>query len=336
MELELSALSSVSDGQRAAFYARMFPERADLLSKHWRWWYRVGFLPGVEPIVAVDKGAVVGQAGLLPVMLDCRGEAKPAIWFVDFAVLPELQGQGLGQRLTNAWMQLCPNRVTYCNEQSIRVFKKYGWKEKFDTVCRTLPIHIGKTAAALLSLPYRAMLRAWFASAPQLSPEPLPEDIGRLRGILQAGPDAAVSVVRDEAWIRWRLLENPFKDSFRLFSLKDSYAIVRGFVYQGQKRVHVLYMDRAAEPDARGQLLRGILRWAVRQGADMAWTATNERPLLEAAALVLPRSRPVRFASHSEDAVTRSALLDEHLPLQAIDSDNDLMFAPDSGSGYPW
>ena len=38
--------------------------------------------------------------------LGFSGSEISAIWFIDFAVLPKFQGQGLGKILTKAWMKL--------------------------------------------------------------------------------------------------------------------------------------------------------------------------------------------------------------------------------------
>ena len=137
---EIRKASNVEEGALRRFYGDAFPGRAGFLSKHWRWLYRVGSFPGIEPLVLVEGERVVGHAGAIPLTMSRLGQEATAIWFVDFSILPEFQGAGLGAKLTEAWMDLCPDRVTFCNDRSIRVFRKFGWRERYDAGVRSLPI----------------------------------------------------------------------------------------------------------------------------------------------------------------------------------------------------
>ena len=69
---------------------------------------------------------------MLPIELNILGKKTSAIWFVDFAILNEFQGKGYGKILTKEWMKICPNQITFCNNLSLRVFKKFGWKTKIN------------------------------------------------------------------------------------------------------------------------------------------------------------------------------------------------------------
>ena len=60
----------------------------------------------------------------------------PAIWFQDYAVLPQFKGKGLGSFLCKEWMKICPNQMAICSPDSLRVLKKLGWKDNFETEIR--------------------------------------------------------------------------------------------------------------------------------------------------------------------------------------------------------
>ncbi len=311
---EIRKASEVDEGALRLFYSGAFPDRAGFLGEHWRWLYRLGRFPGIEPLVLVEGERVVGHAGVIPLTLSRLGREAPAIWFVDFALLPEHQGKGHGKALTEAWMALCPDRVTFCNERSILVFRKFGWKERFDAGVRSLPI-IGAARPA-----YRLLL----AGAPRLCIGPLPASPAELAPVLDDSSRAPARVVRDEDWIRWRLYENPRRAEYRLAEHDGVKAVVRLFDSLGRRRAHLLHVGPGA-PAARAALVAGFARWAVEQGADRAWTATNDPALLAAASWRLPRGYGLRFAWHSDDAAVDQALF-EGLPTQALDSDHDLMF----------
>ena len=311
---EIRKASEADEGALRLFYADAFPERAEFLGAHWRWLYRVGRFPGVEPLVLLDGARVIGHAGAIPVVLERLGVRATAVWFVDFKVLPEFQGRRLGADLTRAWMALCPDRVTFCNDRSIRVFRKFGWRERFDARVRSLPV-FG---------PARPVCRLLLAGAPRLSVGPLPPSPAGLAAALDDAGRSAVRVVRDEDWVRWRLYENPRAAEYRLAEHGGVQAVVRLFDSLGRRRAHLVHVG-PGEAAARARLVAGFARWAVEEGARSAWMATNDPELLAAASWRLPRGYGLRFAWHSDDAAVDRAL-SEGLATQALDSDHDLMF----------
>ena len=94
IDYNIISISKVKIDQLSEFYKKVFKNRYKALTNHWKWWYRSNYL-GYEPIILISKNKVVGQAGLIPTKIQIEKEILPAIWFVDFAVLPEYQGLGL-------------------------------------------------------------------------------------------------------------------------------------------------------------------------------------------------------------------------------------------------
>jgi|CXWL01.1.fsa_nt_gi GNAT superfamily N-acetyltransferase len=332
--MEIRTASGIDDIALRRFYVEMFPLRGDFLSEHWRWLYRVGRFPGIEPLVLVDGGRVVGHAGAIPLTISRLGVNAPAIWYVDFVVRPELQGQGHGKALSEAWMKMCPDRVTFCNERSIRVFLKLGWKQRFDARVCSLPIELSGPAAArgamsghlgrLFNGPWKAALHLLLSSAPTLNVRSLPQNPAALVPILSDAASAKPHIVRDEDWARWRLLDHPRSDEHRLAELNGVNAILRLFTSLGRRRAHLLHVGPGPAV-ARAAMVAAFARWALEQGADDAWMATNDQTLLTSAARYLPRRHSLRFAWHS-DAAAVDAALAKTLETQALDSDHDLMF----------
>lgn len=324
--MEIRPAESVDEPALRAFYASAYPARAAFLSAHWRWLYRVGRFPGVSPLVLLDGSKVVGHAGVIPVELVVAGRRAPAIWFVDFAVAPELRGRGHGKALTEAWMRMCPDRVTYCNEKSLRVFTRLGWRSDRHGRTATLPVALpSRLLPALkpLDAQWRRAAGLAFKRAPRLEAAPLPGDAGALAW-LDARPGDGPRVVHDADWVRWRFLDHPRGGEYRLLRHAGVPAIVRFFESLGRKRAHLVHVGPGAE-DARAQLVRGFARWAFEIGADAAWLAANDDGLLRAAKACWFREHETRFAWHGEDP----AFLDElhrGLPAQGADSDHDLLF----------
>ena len=130
LRYKINKISEIATEQLLDFYKKTYHKRHKTLTSNWRWWYRIGYSEFESLILSIDN-KIIGQAGLLPIDLNILGNKVPAIWFVDFAILPEFQGKGFGQILTKEWMKICPNQITFCNNQSLRVFKKFGWKNIF-------------------------------------------------------------------------------------------------------------------------------------------------------------------------------------------------------------
>ena len=148
LKYKIGKISEIGTEQLSDFYKKTYYQRHKSLTNNWRWWYRVGYDEN-EPLVLSIDNKVVGQAAYLPTELNILGNKVPAIWFVDFAILPEFQGKGFGKILTKEWMKICPTQITFCNNQSLRVFKKFGWKNNISTKRLIRPINTLKLLPAV-------------------------------------------------------------------------------------------------------------------------------------------------------------------------------------------
>jgi hypothetical protein len=122
------------------FYRRMYPKRTDFFKSNWKWLYRSSFYDNRIPLVILVDNKVIAHAGLIPIKVRIAGKPYTASWYVDFAVVPEFQRKGLGIRLTKMWMEFSDLNITFCNDRSMGIFKKYGWKESFDTYYQIHPV----------------------------------------------------------------------------------------------------------------------------------------------------------------------------------------------------
>lgn len=321
---EIRTATSVDEGALRRFYARAFPQRASFLSEHWRWLYRVGRFPGIEPLVLVSDGNVVGHAGVIPLLLERLGHASPAIWFVDFFILSEFQGRGWGRALTERWMNMCPDRITFCNDRSIKVFRAFGWRESGEARVCSLPISLPGAFRPLAPVS-RSILKFLIGDAQRLNIEPLSDNPTGLSQSMKTTAGPAARIVRDEDWVRWRLLEHPRRREHVRAEVDGIGAVLRLLTSLGRRRAHLLHLGHGPR-DARARMIASFSRWAVEQECETAWMATDDAQLLELRSIGhLPRRRPLRFAWHSRDPRVMSALA-LGLSTQAIDSDHDLMF----------
>lgn len=104
-----------------------------------RWWWQFSE-PPVLLVESARTGTLVGLCAYLPFRLRTRDGERDAAWFVDFYVLPDHQGRGLGRTLTEAVQA----RVTVTASLSQtamawRVFQKLRWRPRAPVQMRMHP-----------------------------------------------------------------------------------------------------------------------------------------------------------------------------------------------------
>jgi GNAT superfamily N-acetyltransferase len=95
-----------------------------------RWWWQIE----PPPILVIDDPTTRTLGGLcayMPFTFHARGREVAAAWFVDFYVVPALQGRGFGQQLTRAVQARFPLTASLSQTaMAWRVFQKLGWRER--------------------------------------------------------------------------------------------------------------------------------------------------------------------------------------------------------------
>ena len=95
-----------------------------------RWWWNVNPPP---LLIADDRAtnAVVGMCAFMPFTLQARQTDISSAWFVDFYVLPQYQGRGLGRRLTeHVQGRFALTASLSQTAMAYRVFARMGWSAR--------------------------------------------------------------------------------------------------------------------------------------------------------------------------------------------------------------
>ena len=90
-EIILSNISNTDKDELGNFYKTTFPTRYKSLINNWSWWYK-NDNKEIEPIILLDKKKVIGQAAFISIKINIFGKILKAIWFQDYAILPEYKG----------------------------------------------------------------------------------------------------------------------------------------------------------------------------------------------------------------------------------------------------
>ena len=335
IDYNIISISKVKIDQLSEFYKKVFKSRYKTLTNHWKWWYRSNYL-GYEPIILISNNKVVGQAGLIPTKIQIEKEILPAIWFIDFAVLPEYQGLGLGKILTKEWMNICPNQITFCNDHSLSIFKKFGWSANNYTKRLARPINpikwvpfFNRFKLNIFSSVYKNLLKKKFDEINQINPYPIKKNYKILFDSFKKKQNQNTTfpeIYRDEDWLNWRLMDCPFNRNIYFFEYKENFAIVHIVTTANVKRLHILYSYYLNDSDEES-LFCSIFKWALYNSIDLVWANSNNRELIKKIEKVLTKrfTKLMNFASWSADKKIHEKLQTGLANSQGIDSDNDII-----------
>ena len=131
MKIKINKTSEVSNLKVTNFLKNIFINRDFKIYKIWNWLYKTDIEQAESSLVAIKDEEIIAHAGLIPTEINFNGKKRKAAWFVDFIVDLKLQNQGIGKMLTKRWLNYSEIGLTFCNEKSFGVFKKFGWQEGF-------------------------------------------------------------------------------------------------------------------------------------------------------------------------------------------------------------
>jgi hypothetical protein len=307
-------------------------------AEFFKWRFRIGFNKNIEPIYLIVNGNLEGQAGLIAMKLHKEGRKQDAIWFNSFIISSQLRGKGMGKILTTAWMQLAKVQITNCNDNSMSVFRSFGWEENQETVRFALPISL-KTMAKNKQWKGVKMLLAWtggslfnlylkikYSSGIVLKSIPIKDySAKQLQEIFLQKADN--KLLKDEDWFKWRLLSGPFSSQYALIQYGSSCLIYRDFQCEGVHRIHIVYQTEMSNMSDDIILIKSLIQYAILKGVELIWALTNITKLKEVYGNHLSHKLPTRFAFYSDDVFLMKSIREEYIPIQAVDSDYDIMYS---------
>ena len=330
VKYKINKISEIATDQLSEFYKKTYYKRYKSLTSNWRWWYRVGYNE-LEPLILSVDNKVIGQAAYLPINLNILGNIVPAIWFVDYAVLPEFKGKGLGKILSKEWMKICPNQMAICSDDSLRVLKKLGWKDNYTTKRLARPINTLKFLPILKNLKLnfvnrtlRYFIKKKYSRNISINPYKISDnfkiidDSFKLRKIVKNNEFA--EIIRDEKWLHWRLIECPYKKDIYFFEYKNNFTIVHIFLIENIKKLNILY-TYSADRLQENELFVQIINWSINNNIDLIWAVSRNTDFEN----IFPKifNRSLQFASWSSDEKIFKTLQNGLSNLQGIDTDND-------------
>lgn len=268
-ELKLPRVSIVSAHEvdsRALtkFYRRMYPHRRHSLPRIWKWLNRSSFYEDQIPLVVFHKNCVIAHAGMIPFYISVGSERYRASWFIDFSVLPEFQGQGLGSLLAKKWMDFSDLHVGFGNEKSIRLLRKLGWIVSFDTHLHIYPLirFDPSQRDSFLKKTYEKHahrgdgLNLEFVKQDSLHPLVIPsKELSNT-----ARP------LRNFDYLSWRLWDSPHRDRYRICRTNGENMVIKLCEDRRGRYIDLLCQSRPSRYSLILRMIANLALWARERG----------------------------------------------------------------------
>jgi hypothetical protein len=336
--ISIISASNVDKFQLIEFYQNVFSDRVAVLQFNWEWINRSAFYENKIPLIMLYEGEIVAHSGMIPFRLSFKNENLTASWFIDFKVLPAFQRFGLGTVLTKEWMNFSDCYVTFCNEKSIGVFRKYGWVESFDTYMhlnfmhafnhpgfiRLLPSFIRKILN-LLFYPFIYIIYSRLAySSKNYHLQQLTERLFNefYNDYLETGKlKVDENILRDPESVQWRILNSPNKDKYHVYKVQNFSAIVSLQNNHG-KYIDVLWVSDLSNKLEIAKMIASLGLYGLKNGYAYLRFFTTKKELSDfiKTQVISLVSHP-RFAYFSKNEIVFEKLRSVEWNFELLDSD---------------
>tara|TARA_B100000242_G_scaffold197020_1_gene142391 strand:- start:75 stop:1097 length:1023 start_codon:yes stop_codon:yes gene_type:complete len=334
-KLKIKKFSAVDQSKLFDFYKQAFNLRYKVIFNHRNWLYRTN-LYGFEPLVIEYKDKIVGHAGMISNKIKKKGRIYKCIWFVDYKILKELRGLGLGSLLCKEWMKISPHQLAITNNNSLKVFKRLGWIEKKNHMRAAKIINPLKWIPLIKSFNNNLLEKINFfkyfkkSNYKRLAPYKLKTNILSLKKNFLANEKKRVNnkiiILRDENWFDWRIIESPFLDDYYFFIKDDSFIIIHLITVANLKRLHILYSS-CFDMNTEIELSMNVTHWSIENNVDIIWLNSDyfkDKPYLSK---IFNHVKPINFVCYSDDKFIKKRDLANISGIGAVDTDSDIIYS---------
>lgn len=326
----IKKISELKSEKLIAFYKKAFKERSNIIIDNYNWCYRKGY-NSFEPIVLIIDEEIIGHAGLIPSELNINGKIYQFIWFTDFIILPEFRKKNYGQILTQEWMKICSTQITFCNDHSLKIFKKFRWGHNLSVKRVIKPINLFNNIPVLnyvknnfINNIYKSYIRKKIYKVPLLSPKIIDNKTIKIltNAEKKINNDLSVFLVRDENWFTWRLMDCPYKENIRVFECDDNYIIVNIYKYKNLKRLNIIYY--LFQNKKSHGVVDIVTKWSLENNIDFIWYSINDKNKDDKSLKTFSfLEKKLNFAFNSTETEIKEFLQNGIQNSQGIDSDID-------------
>ena len=329
---KITKISQIQQSQLFEFYKKTYFDRHKSLINEWRWWYRYGYNK-FEPLVLTLDKKVIGQAGLQACDLNLNNKKVSAAWFLDFAIIPEFRGKGLGKILIKELMNVCPNLISFCNNHTLKIVKKYGWENNLSILRFGRPINIFKFTPILNKFKiefannlYKKFIIKNFNVKKLIQPKKVQNNFDIIEESFSLRKNISeknfVEIIRDKNWLNWRIGECPYVKDLYFFEYKNNFSIVHIFSNRGIKRLNVL-LSYFTDESYEKEITKIIVSWSIENNIDLVWAVKQDGNQNFNDIFPSKFSKSLNFVSWTSNTNIFQTLKKGPTNAEAIDSDID-------------
>ena len=311
----IKKLKDVNENELLNFYKVVYNKRVHIFLKNYKWFYRFNF-SNLQPIVIYSNNEIIAHAGLIPNNLILNKKIYQSIWFTDFVVLPEYRKKGFGKIITEAWMNICPNHITFCNNQSLKIFKKLNWQDNYLVKRYIDPMFLQKLSGKNLFYKKKEFSELNIIKINKS----VIDDLIKVEA--KKIDNNVVTIFRDENWFNWRLLECPFLSDIICFELDGEYLIGHIFKRGNYKIMNIIYTSSDNFEESKMNRLLKI--WAIKNSIYYLWKIRHKN-FVKKNFINYFLEKKVNFAFNSNKIELLASLNKGLINAQGIDGDVDFV-----------
>jgi len=332
----VKTISQVNKDKLLSFYKIVFKDRYKILFENRKWFYRLNNTK-CEPIVLTTADKIIGQLGTIPIKVKLDNKIKSACWYVDYVILPEFQGKGIGSKLVKEGTKKTDIQIAFCNEQALKVYKRLNWNINTSTKrlarpinpIKWIPFFYNSNLKVLKNL-YNFSINKKLKNLNLIKPYKFKDHSKSvLDNFLKRKVDDTISLkfFRDEEWFHWRFMEFPYSENLLVFEFNGNYVIGHTIKLKNIYRLHIIFhyfLDTSEEE----KIYYLIFKWANENNFDLIWSCSVNQNLINKLEEIFPKRfiKTIKIASFSSDEKTFKLLNKNYENIQASDSDLDTLF----------
>ncbi len=335
-DFNFKTISQVEKDKLLSFYKIVFKDRYKILFENHEWFYRLKD-NNCEPIVLTTANKIIGQLGTIPIKVKINDKIKTACWYVDFAILPEFQGKGIGYKLAKEGMKKTDIQIAFCNEQALKVYKRLNWGINTSTKRLARPINpirwlplLSNSNSEIFKNFFNFSINKKLKDLSLIKPYTFKKNSKSFLDIFlkrKINEFNSLRFLRDEEWFNWRFIEFPFSENLLVFEFNGNYIIGHSIKSKNIKRLHVIfhyYLNNSEEE----KIYFLILKWAVENDFDLIWSCSVNQKLIDELKTIFPKYlvKSMKIASFSSDEEIANFMNKSFQNIQACDSDIDTLY----------
>ena len=245
----------------------------------------------------------------------------------------------IGSVLTKEWMDLCPVQITFCNDESLKIFKKFKWKNNNDTYRNIKPLNFFKLMPIVkkFNINLQSKLFKKILNKSTKENKIIEPNIVNGKSLTKYCKleekkildNELFSIVRDEEWFKWRLIECPYNSDIYEFNYNQDVFICHIFKSNNLKRLNILYTYIHSPKNT--EIFNLIFNWCLNNNIDFIWSInSSENKIFKETVLDdLFLKKKINYACWAKDIKKFSHLEKGLSNSQGSDSDLDSILYQD-------